>query len=253
MSEKKEHAVRKGKSIIVGDFIFEEPKSKWISFKKMWKAREAYEEYAMVLMEAHYAFYGQLEDETYVTVGSILSCSLGTENITIKLPIDHGVVAPNQKGILTCKDCKTGTNIGTFGTCRIDPTNFGPLFPHPTQLSNNKDGKYICYPLLFKEWIPKGDNHIVYIMDGGEGVFEEAIKDSAVLLCQYGGVITVKQVDEGDDDIEEEEENKKGDIQIAPWLFAYKGEPDLTDKNIVENFNSDEKLLTEKRDRKSVV
>jgi hypothetical protein len=61
----------------------------------------------------------------------------------------------------------------------------------------------------------------------GQGEAEPALLEDAVLICQYGGIISVREVL----DVTEEEERPV--VNLTSWLKAYKGEPDASDGTIV--------------------
>ena len=143
----------------------------------------------MELMEAHYAFYGQLGEEAYVTAGSTLNCTCGTEPIKIEIKIDHGITAPNGKAVLTCQDCDVDiNNIKNFGSCKCEISKYD-ILPHPTKLSGEEDetgkGKYKCFPILGREWIAQDKDVVTDDNDTdavaavtGDAVSYEALKDN---------------------------------------------------------------------------
>lgn len=132
------------------------------------------------LMRENYAYYGQsnqikgASEDEYVTREAIISCSLGTAYTKLELCEDHGIIAANQKPLLTCADCGVFKNIHSFGIC-TNKLSFG----------NNH-----CTPKITKVWIQREGN--LYIWDGREGKYIEALRTSAYLTCLYGGLITVK-------------------------------------------------------------
>lgn len=71
------------------------------------------------IMKKHYEFFREISEENeYVTKGSILWCSGGTQLSRFDLLMDHGV--ENEQGIPLgiCSDCKENENIYSFGGCR---------------------------------------------------------------------------------------------------------------------------------------
>lgn len=224
MSDKKDKLVRESNEIVAGDFTFVY-KNGFAAWRAKLFSSSSIKDRAKDLMAAHYAFYGQLEDEEYVTAGSTLKCSCGTEPIKIELKIDHGVEAPNGKAVLTCQDCDTDiNNIKNFGSCNCEVSKYD-ILPHPTKLSETEEdtgkGKYRCFPILDREWIAQAKDSSNYIVESDETLLE-LLEKSAVLICQYGGMITIEEVEEKE---EEEEEEVRTTIRIAPWLRAYPGEP----------------------------
>lgn len=97
-------------------------------------------------------------------------------------------------------------------------------------------GKYICFPVLKRAWISReGQDFAVKVADL-EGDFEEALNTGAVLICQYGGLITIDEVPDASDAVgeileeerEEFEEEVDSDISEAE---EYEG--------LMSNFNYD--------------
>lgn len=175
MSEKKDKLVRESNEVVAGEFTFAYKNDFAAWWAKLFTSNSIKKD-AMKLMEAHYAFYGQLENEAYVTVGSTLNCTCGTKPIEIALKIDHGVTAPNGKAVLTCQDCDADiNNIKNFGSCNCDISKYD-ILPHPTKLSETEDdtgkGKYRCFPILRREWIAQDKDYVVCVV-GLEGNLEE--------------------------------------------------------------------------------
>lgn len=137
--------------ITAGDFVFNQKGNLFNRTIEWLFDRKKYEEQAIQWMAFHFEFYGELLDEDYVTSGAILSCTCGSNPVTLQLPIDHGVIAPNEKPLMTCKDCEVGTNIGNFGICSCNPDKYRGIIPHPRRLSGAEDkegkGNYNCFPV----------------------------------------------------------------------------------------------------------
>lgn len=171
------------------------------------------EEIALDLMAKHAEFYSEMKQEELVKRKSVLMCGKGSRPLQIDMCLDHGVESGNEP-VMSCKDCKS-ENIQGFGTC---------ISPIPVKSSEwthypflNSDGKYQCMPVLGKRWI-QNDSQI-YLETRDEGTVE-ALKSGAYLTCIYGGVITVVEV--------EEKEEEREPVELAPWLFGYAGKPDGT-------------------------
>ena len=133
-------------------------------------------------MEEQYAFSGQsnmgivINEGEYVTREAIISCSLGTCYTRLGLCEDHGIIAANQKPLMTCEDCNVFRNISSFDRCKGNPPTIGNL----------------CIPMITKAWIQQ-EGHL-YIFDATEEKYVDALRFSAYLTCRYGGLITVKEV-----------------------------------------------------------
>lgn len=118
--------------------------------------------------------YKRLDEEQYVIRGSILSCNKGKRLIMIDLLKDHGVYTENEQPVLTCKDCKVGENITNFGTCYC------------------QSEETLCSPVISGWW--KQAEGRVMIWEESGGIYEAALRDSATLTCQSGGIIEVLEV-----------------------------------------------------------
>jgi len=189
--------------ISAGLFVFEQGVTLRASKKDWKKNKKEYQERANWLMTWHYVFYQKICNKEYVTSGSVLECTNGSKPITIQLPEDHGIIAANDKPLLTCKDCEAGTHIGSFGTCYCSPENYTRLTHHPSELSGEEQadgrGKYKCFPILDHNWITKNQDYMISVSNI-EADFHAALDKGAVLICRYGGLITVAEVPDKPDD-----------------------------------------------------
>ena len=241
-----------------------------LSYYDLKRSDKYYQKKGEELMAMHQAFYKQIDPIQIVLRGAILKCTHSSDNAYIKLDTleDFGVYS-HKHSVMTCTDCKASENIFNFGLC--GNSVYTPVYtkdlPRPTKkgLDKNFNEHSVCIPLLADEWVigDRGDATSVYIDKETCEIeqFEEALLTNASLLCYYGGIITIEQnpEDEIEEEIKEEikikeekeEEIKKeleaADVQLASWLFAYRGEPDISKKNVENNFDTDEELLTEKR------
>lgn len=213
--------------ISAGPFVFEQDGNLEDRSRDWEENKEKYQEYANKIMTQHYQFYQNITDKEYVTRGSILTCSCGTEPITIQLPEDHGIKNVHLKPLLTCKDCEAGTHIGSFGTCNCNPesyeglTMYGKYTPHPSELSGAQQedgrGKYKCFPILSHEWITKNQDFMVYVENVEEEGFYAALEKDAYLICLYGGVITIEEVP----DVSQDEPSKESTTSEEPYSDFY--------------------------------
>ena len=219
-----ERVQKNGDAIIAGDFTFE-LEGNWLQkfFKGFFKKK--YEDTACEMMAMHYAFYeelnkvGSVQEEEYVTREATICCSNGTEMVQLDAYEDHGILAANEKPLMTCSDCEVNKNIYSFGTCKCGNI-YSEKLPHPSEEGEpDEHGKvrYKCIPVLCGNW--KQDTGDLLISEGEE--FVEALRSGAFLTCIYEGKITVIGIPE-----KEAEERKK--IQISSWLIAYEGEPTRT-------------------------
>ena len=142
-----------------------------------------------------------------------------TEMVQLDAYEDHGILAANEKPLMTCSDCEVNKNIYLFGTCKCGNI-YSEKLPHPSEEGEpDEHGKvrYKCIPVLCGNWKQVTGNLLIA---EGEN-FVEALRSGAFLTCIYEGKITVIGIPE-----KEAEERKK--IQISSWLIAYEGEPTRT-------------------------
>lgn len=206
-------------------FTFEGVRKKGLLNELIYESKlDSYTKKAMELMERHYAFYKELEmtEHDYVTKGAILVCTHGNKYTLLDICKDHGVYYQNQP-ILTCNDYKPEENIFSFGACgnnRFEPV-YSNEAPHPrdTVADLNGDERYKCFPVLLDGWgcgvakeRQKGccisnKSDIEYNKKKLEQLqlnvcqntyyqeeYIEALKSHDNLLCVYGGVITISEI-----------------------------------------------------------
>lgn len=120
-------------------------------------------------------YYGQkLAEKKYVVRNSILSCSMGSNFSRLNMPSDHGIIPP----VAVTSDSAVNANIHPFGSCKCRADRAGSACA--------------CSPVLTTGWL-QGDT-VVKIWNEKTQGYENAVKDAAVLVCQYGGIIKVTQV-----------------------------------------------------------
>lgn len=152
--------------------------------------KDYYEQRALELMEKHNAFFSQYEEIAKVTRGSLVSCDHGSFTKRLNIEEDHGITGTNGEPVLTTKDNKVDSNISSFGTCDIDFTACDASLPRPTDFN--------CYPILKDKWITDTKNPLIWNQSGTGGDFEEVLDSEAYAVCLYGGLITIKEVPEGE-------------------------------------------------------
>ena len=154
----------------------------------------------------HYAFYeelnkvGSVQEEEYVTREATICCSNGTEMVQLDAYEDHGILAANEKPLMTCSDCEVNKNIYSFGTCKCGNI-YSEKLPHPSEEGEpDEHGKvrYKCIPVLCGNWKQVTGNLLIA---EGEN-FVEALRSGAFLTCIYGGKITVVGIPEKETDEE---------------------------------------------------
>ena len=209
-----ERVQKNGDAIIAGDFTFE-LEGNWLQkfFKGFFKKK--YEDTACEMMAMHYAFYeelnkvGSVQEEEYVTREATICCSNGTEMVQLDAYEDHGILAANEKPLMTCSDCEVNKNIYSFGTCKCGNI-YSEKLPHPSEEGEpDEHGKvrYKCIPVLCGNWKQVTGNLLIA---EGEN-FVEALRSGAFLTCIYGGKITVVGIPEKETD----EENISSEALIS--------------------------------------
>ena len=134
-----------------------------------------------------------------------------TEMVQLDAYEDHGILATNEKPLMTCSDCEVNKNIYLFGTCKCGNI-YSEKLPHPSEEGEpDEHGKvrYKCIPVLCGNW--KQDTGDLLISEGEE--FVEALRSGAFLTCIYEGKITVIGIPEKDSDNEY--------IIVDDWLYLY--------------------------------
>ncbi|XBX07645.1 PAAR-like protein [Enterocloster clostridioformis] len=208
------------------------------------------------LMAMHLTYHEAIEDPAYVTSGSILACTLGDKYVKVDLTEDYGAVTTLGTPLLTCSDCHEN-NIHNFGSCLCQESSYD-LIPKTPEYRVDKDGNkvmakkrpgnefaHICIPLIVDNWKQVNNTTLISInqniiatnslRDNIE--YSPALLSDAYLVCRLGGYIKIVQVN-NEPEIKEPEK-----IYIAPWLIAFKGEPDRTPHHTVEG----KALLPDKR------
>ena len=162
------------------------------------------------LMCRYQRYHSIVEEQAYVIRGSVLSCEYGTREVRIDCTEDHGVYVGNAP-LMTCGDCQH-TNIHEFGSCRCPESNYAgrlPMtpgfFPDESRaekaLGNSQ--AHICRPLINLEqsWRQIDEDLLV---ESHAHMTEPALLSHAVLVCNYGGIIRVREVPEREETTEEE-------------------------------------------------
>ncbi|SFR57806.1 DUF4280 domain-containing protein [Anaeromicropila populeti] len=107
-----------------------------------------------------------------VKEGAKLSCTLGSCQTCLQVPVSHGAVLQG-KNEATIADNKAGVNIMPFGTCaRVSP-------PVP------------CTPVLMMKWLMGNSTNKI------RG--EMALLNCSILPCLNGGIIKVEKSGQKED------------------------------------------------------
>ena len=154
------------------------------------------------LMEQYGAYLGVLEEQKYVLRGSKLACEYGTSEALLDMYYDYGATWSSfQLPIATCADFFPG-NIHHFGSCLCPeeqyvgrlPMSKGTLENGGMAIKSQKNTyAHICVPLISKDQGWKQIDEEVLIEIGRKG-YAPLLRDNAVLICQYGGIIRIVEV-----------------------------------------------------------
>lgn len=164
------------------------------------------------LVEAMFIYQryrGIVEEQAYVTRGSVLSCEFGTNPVYMDCIEDHGVYVGSDP-LMTCGDCQQ-SNVHEFGSCMCPETNYAGRLPMSPEcwLDGTRAEKawgnteaHICMPLINKEqgW-QQIDKDV--LIESHAHIKEPALLSNAVLVCNYGGIIRIREVPERVETLEE--------------------------------------------------
>ncbi len=186
-----------------GLFMF--PKPNKFSMEKQKEGKNT-QEHLLELMYMHQAYHDVLSrklESQYALRGSIIKCNYGFKAARLDCISDHGVLM-GRWPVLTCRDCNI-SNIHNFDSCMCPEVlymnkkvNNKPL---PMTAAVHPNGKpamravgnryaHICVPLIGGEWLQEEAGLV--IEDYNAAI--QALVGSAVLVCQYGGIITILEV-----------------------------------------------------------
>lgn len=157
------------------------------------------------LMALHNRYHNAIKDESYVTVGSIIGCTYGS--ILAKLSANQvsEVYVGNGAPVLTCSDCASGINIPTFGTCTCPASTRMGMPGRRLGTWGSANGAsggtytpygYKCIPLIDQEWEQPKGTALIWRVQGGQ--YSYALKSNGILVCRYGGIIGVIEVNTGE-------------------------------------------------------
>ena len=178
----------------IGDFV-------WASNDtRDWQEEEMeQQERSLELMYMHQQYHGIIEKQQYTLRGSKLSCSYGTEYSLLDTSQDHGIYKGNLP-VLTTIDCSK-SNICGFGSCLCPESNYAGRLPMTVGSKNGKTAKkasynkfaHICIPMVPEGSVWKQFDHSIMAKTCAKD-YTPMLVDSAVLVCQYGGIIRIIEV-----------------------------------------------------------
>jgi hypothetical protein len=169
-------------------------------------------------------YYGVVETKKYVLQGSILSCQYGTKLSKLDCLEDHGVYSGGNP-VMTISDCAV-SNIHSFGSCLCPEKNYEGRLPMtvaqdskgtPAKKAPGNNYAHICVPVINENsvWHQVDSNVLIKAKQKG---YVPMLVEEAVLVCQYGGIIRVKEVSNT---------TKKKVLTVGGWLRLY-SEPTLS-------------------------
>lgn len=180
---------------------------------------------AIRLMLLHALFYERLEDEEYVTRGSIIACTNGLNLKRLESLKDNGVHKDNGDAVMTCNHCQVDKNVYSFGICKnpaasMPKTEVISLYTMnkvddsmgnvPSQVTGQR-----CIPIVVEtEW--QQGSCSTFIWDDEIKDYKSALKKSAYLTCQYSGIITVVETPESKK-VKAENDLRDKIIEVADW------------------------------------
>ena len=199
-------------------------------------------------------------DIEYVTRGAKLSCTHGNRYIYLDAARDHGVYDGKNPVLTCkdCKKEENIKDFGACGNGKFEPL-YSEEAPHPAQTALNRNGqeRYVCLPVLLGEWgygdinsrslligevlidkaykvykkesFDSGEfsedtieqiakNQIQNMVEDVE--YSQALMKCDNLLCLYGGVITIEENPEPEEEIVEELEKENEAIESGQFQFT---------------------------------
>lgn len=182
----------------IGNFLF--PNNGNLSNEEEQKEEKKHQNQYLEMMYMYQRYYGVVETKKYVLQGSILSCQYGTKLSKLDCLEDHGVYSGGNP-VMTISDC-ADSNIHSFGSCLCPEKNYEGRLPMtvaqdskgtPAKKAPGNNYAHICVPVINKNsvWHQVDSKVLIELKQKG---YAPILLESAVLVCQYGGVICVKEV-----------------------------------------------------------
>lgn len=182
----------------IGNFLF--PNNGNLSKEEEKKEEKKHQDQYLEMMYMYQRYYGVVETKKYVLQGSILSCQYGTKLSKLDCLEDHGVYSGGNP-VMTISDC-ADSNIHSFGSCLCPEKNYEGRLPMtvaqdskgtPAKKAPGNNYAHICVPVINENsvWHQVDSKVLIELKQKG---YAPILSESAVLVCQYGGVICVKEV-----------------------------------------------------------
>ena len=169
---------KKDETYYINDFKFTGTGSK----------RRENEALAEEMMFYHQQYHISIEENPYVTQGSILACTKGTNltRLDARTAVDIRDIVTGLP-VLGCDACKTDENIYSFYGCRASDISDMPTRPVIA------GGYKKCIPTLGM-WTQNHDAPLIWNSVNGDQTVT-LIRDS-VMVCRFGGMIGVVEIPE---------------------------------------------------------
>lgn len=192
---------------------------------------ERIQEQLCELMYLQQQYHGIIKEQRYVLRDSKLCCQYGTRYARLDCIEDNGVLK-RRFPVLTVFDCTT-ENIHSFGSCLCPEANYVGRLPM-TVASNSREGiavqadcnvfPHVCVPLIGDKDNWKQIDGDLLVETNAQG-YAPVLTDNAVLVCQYGGIISIVEVPDAEEEEKEGQENKlyKLSNEYIDWLKIAEG------------------------------
>lgn len=210
------------------------------------------QEQLLEVMHMLQQYHGIMADHEkgYVLRESVLECFYGTEYVKFDCKKDHGILK-GKYPVMTTKGYLE-ENIHNFGSCLCPEKYYKDRLPMTraikedgsrAQKANYNEFRHICVPLIGQgqEWkqvrpevkvVEEGEKKKIKtvkraakVLEGIDtNVYSELLLENAVLVCQYGGLIMIKEVPDVERD-EPEEGNLLTYLSLdyINWLIKAEG------------------------------
>ena len=151
-------------------------------------------------MYRHQLYHEIIQKQKYALRGSTLECSYGTSYSLLDLVQDHGIYKWKLPVLTTIDSCKS--NICDFGACLCPESNYAGRLPMTVGIGKNgktvrkasyNNFAHICIPMVPEGSVWKQLDSTVLAKTCAKG-YAPMLVDSAVLVCQYGGIIRIIEV-----------------------------------------------------------
>lgn len=191
--------------VTYGPFMFGES-GKDMSEEEAQQEKERIQEQLCELMYMRQQYHDIIKEQRYALRDSKLCCQYGTSYARLDCISDYGILW-HRKPVLTVVNCTT-ENIHGFGSCRCPEENYAGRLPMTVSkhssgfqafLAPGNTFRHICVPLIGGEdrWKQIDGDLLAEVNAQG---YAPLLMDNAVLVCQYGGIISICEVPDGEEE-----------------------------------------------------